>query len=94
MVEGSKFYHQTSLKCLIWGSLTLVSLHLPLIGIKLRKSILKLRQSILVKWSPPTSNTLKLNIDGVAKGNHDLVGAGGVIRNSSNVVISTCSSYL
>lgn len=38
-------------------------------------------QELLIHWSPPPLEFLKLNIDGCSKGNPGLAGAGGLFRN-------------
>lgn len=38
-------------------------------------------------WSPPASNSYKLNFDGAAKGNPGLAGYGGVFRNKLGTVL-------
>lgn len=69
------------------GEIILDSLHIPHL-------IIKVRKPILVIWFPPSSNIIKLNVDGTAKGNPGVSGTGGVFRDSSGVVIYAFSSYL
>ena len=43
------------------------------------------------QWCPPEDGSLKLNVDGSAKGKPGLVGIGGLLRNSEGVVLAMFS---
>ncbi|XP_042952286.1 uncharacterized protein LOC122289378 [Carya illinoinensis] len=54
----------------------------------------KAKRVSLVKWLPPCSNWVKLNIDGSSLGNPGPAGAGGVIRDASGHMCAAFSVSL
>lgn len=47
-----------------------------------------------VSWYPPPHGVLKLNVDGATRGKPGPAGIGGVLRNSSGVVLFMFSKHV
>lgn len=53
-----------------------------------------MKKPFLVKWYPPSENTIKLNIDDASRDNTRPTVCGGVFRNYNSDIILACSDFL